>query len=194
MDDESLPPRDEERPRIKVTDRRKFSADGTVRAGEQEPGESAPAEAKLAEAEPTGAEPAGAKPDEAEPAEAELAEEGLPESQATPDVAPGDGIPEDHEGSPIAGPQPSISDLPRDFPALVEGMYFEAMLYLGAIPDPRTGQVMDDTELAKYKIDLLSMLQAKTEGNLSAEEKQQLDEVLYQLRMAYLQKTKTVKL
>ena len=72
-------------------------------------------------------------------------------------------------------------------------MYLEAMLYMGAIADPRTGEIVEDPELAKYKIDLLTMLQQKTEGNLTADEKGRLDETLYQLRMLFLQKTKAAK-
>ena len=68
-------------------------------------------------------------------------------------------------------------------------MYLEAMLYLGALPDPRSGEVMEDVELARYKIDLLAMIQEKTQGNLSDDEKQQLEKVLYQLRTVYVQKT-----
>jgi len=94
----------------------------------------------------------------------------------------------------IAGPEPGFSQLPRDFTAFVESMYLEAMLYMGAIADPRTGETIEDVELAKYKIDLLIMLQEKTEGNLTTEEKQQFDDALYQLRMLYLQKTKTASL
>ena len=73
-------------------------------------------------------------------------------------------------------------------------MYLEAMLYLGAIPDPRTGETIEDLELAKYKIDLLGMLQSKTEGNLDSEEKDRGEAVLYQLRMIYLEKTKSIQL
>ena len=73
-------------------------------------------------------------------------------------------------------------------------MYLEAMLYLGAIPDPRTGEMLEDLELAEYKIDLLGMLQSKTEGNLDADEKERVVAVLYQLRMIYLEKTKSINL
>ena len=48
--------------------------------------------------------------------------------------------------------------------------------------------------MARYKIDLLAMLQEKTEGNRTPEESKLLDDVLYQLRMLYLQKSKVVKL
>ena len=68
------------------------------------------------------------------------------------------------------------------------------MLYMGAIADPRTGQTIEDIDLAKYKIDVLIMLQEKTEGNLTDDEQRQLEEVLYQLRMLYLQKSKAAKL
>ncbi len=52
------------------------------------------------------------------------------------------------------------------------------------------GMGMESTqslELAKLHIDLLSVLQEKTEGNLNAEERAALEEVLYQLRMGFVQ-------
>jgi hypothetical protein len=53
--------------------------------------------------------------------------------------------------------------------------------------------MVEDLELAEYKIDLLGMLQSKTEGNLDADEKERVEAVLYQLRMIYLEKTKSIK-
>ena len=50
-----------------------------------------------------------------------------------------------------------------------------------------TGEVVQDIELARYKIDLLSMISEKTEGNLSDDEKRQLEEIIYQLRMVFVQ-------
>ena len=66
-------------------------------------------------------------------------------------------------------------------------MYLEAMLYLGAMPHPHTGEVVQDIELARYKIDLLAMIAEKTEGNLTDDEKRQLEEIIYQLRMVFVQ-------
>jgi len=57
----------------------------------------------------------------------------------------------------------------------------------------KRGLAVEDIDLAKYKIDLLAMLQGKTEGNLTHDEKQQLEEVLYQLRMIYVQKSGAIK-
>ena len=48
----------------------------------------------------------------------------------------------------------------------------------------------EDLEAARQMIEIVSMLQAKTKGNLSAEESQLLDQLLYELQMAYVNKTK----
>jgi hypothetical protein len=198
MDNDDTNQREDDRPRIKVTDRRKFAADGTPRAGAEE--HTVPSE----QAEPSAAqEPAAEPADPSATAEA-TATPSAPESPQVPDnaaeaAAPeeGDSPAETAQSADASGLDPSaagISQLPRDFSAFVESMYFEAMLYMGAIADPRTGESIEDIELSKYKIDLLSMLAEKTEGNLTADEQRQLDEVLYQLRMLYLQKTKVAKL
>ncbi len=63
----------------------------------------------------------------------------------------------------------------------------QALFALGAVPDPQTGKRYLDLELAKYYIDTLKMLEAKTANNLTSEEKTQLDNALYQLRSAYIQ-------
>ena len=122
--------------------------------------------------------------------DAEAAAPAAAETEAPGPAAAG----EPEEEPRIAGTEPSIAQLPRDFGAFVESMYLEAMLYMGAIADPRTGQTIEDIDLAKYKIDVLIMLQEKTEGNLTDDEQRQLEEVLYQLRMLYLQKSKAAKL
>ena len=112
-----------------------------------------------------------------------------PETESTTDTSA-----QEEPEPPTDTPERNIAQLPRDFSAFLEGMYLEAMLYLGAIPDPRTGEMIEDLELAEYKIDLLGMLQSKTEGNLDADEKERVVAVLYQLRMIYLEKTKSINL
>ena len=154
-------------PTIKVTDRRKFASDGT------------PLESGSVTNE-------GSKPKTA-PLKSEEAKQ--TETKPTTDT----GAQEASEPSSDT-PERNIAHLPRDFSAFLEGMYLEAMLYLGAIPDPRTGETIEDLELAKYKIDLLGMLRSKTEGNLDSEEKDRVEAVLYQLRMLYLEKTKSIQL
>jgi hypothetical protein len=53
--------------------------------------------------------------------------------------------------------------------------------------DPKTGRRMVDLEMAKHHIDTLAMLEEKTKGNVSTEEKQALDQALYETRMQYVQ-------
>ena len=62
-----------------------------------------------------------------------------------------------------------------------------AFTHLGAIPDPQTGQTQKDLALAKQTIDLLGLLREKTRNNLTAEEENLFDSLLYDLRMTYVQ-------
>jgi len=72
------------------------------------------------------------------------------------------------------------------FEMLVTSFATEAMMALGQIPHPVTQQVAFDRDHAKYAIDTLGVLQAKTKGNLSKEEDAMLEGILYQLRMAFV--------
>ena len=62
-----------------------------------------------------------------------------------------------------------------------------AALFLGQIPNPRTGQPEVNLELAKMFIDQLDMIQEKTRGNLSTEESTVLRNALSNLQMAYVE-------
>lgn len=78
---------------------------------------------------------------------------------------------------------------PADFRALVGSLATQALLYMGAFPDPETGQAMVSLEYAKHAIDLLGVLEAKTKGNLDAEEQQDITEVLNELRARFVHVT-----
>ena len=62
-----------------------------------------------------------------------------------------------------------------------------AALFLGQIPNPKTGEGEVNLELAKLFIDQLAMIQEKTRGNLSNEEAAVLRNALSNLRMAYVE-------
>jgi len=62
-----------------------------------------------------------------------------------------------------------------------------AMMLLGRVPHPETGQTVKDPEAAKLFIDQLEMLEAKTKGNLSKEESGFLKQSLMNLRMAFVE-------
>jgi hypothetical protein len=79
-----------------------------------------------------------------------------------------------------------------DFNALVLSLGSAAIVHLGEAPDPTSGQKRDkpDFPMAQQSIDLLAMLQEKTRGNLTADESRFLDNMLYDLRLLYVQVSK----
>jgi hypothetical protein len=74
------------------------------------------------------------------------------------------------------------------FSTFILSLSSSALLHLGEIPEPSTGAKNEDIPLAKQTIDILGMLEEKTKGNLTADEKNLLNNILYDLRMRYIQK------
>ena len=68
-----------------------------------------------------------------------------------------------------------------------------AALFLGQIPNPRTGEGEVNLELAKMFIDQLAMIQEKTRGNLTNEETTVLRNALSNLQMAFVEVSRAVK-
>lgn len=75
---------------------------------------------------------------------------------------------------------------PPSFLMIVSMLATQAMMLLGQIPNPTDNQREVHLDEAKHFIDLLGVLEAKTKGNLSAEEAKVLDDVLYDLRMGFV--------
>jgi hypothetical protein len=73
-----------------------------------------------------------------------------------------------------------------DFTMLINAMAQPALLYLGEIPHPATGQPTVDLEGARIQIDMLDLLRVKCRGNLTPQEDNLLESVLHQLRMRYV--------
>jgi hypothetical protein len=83
----------------------------------------------------------------------------------------------------------SCAELPQlDFGTFVLSMSSSALVHLGEIPEPESGQVMENILAAKQTIDILCMLESKTKGNLTAQEARLLKDMLFELRMKYVQK------
>jgi len=76
---------------------------------------------------------------------------------------------------------------PADFAGLVNALVSNIVYALGGYEDPQTHKRYVDLQLGKHYIDLLSVLEAKTRGNLSEDEKKLMDAALYQVRMQYVQ-------
>jgi hypothetical protein len=74
------------------------------------------------------------------------------------------------------------------FSTLILSLSSSALVHLGEVPDPETGKPMENLVMAKHTIDILAMLAEKTRGNLSTEEANLLKDMLFELRMKYVQK------
>ena len=77
-----------------------------------------------------------------------------------------------------------------DFKFFVTTLAIQASIFMGAMVNPATNKKEENLPQAKFIIDTLDMLKGKTRNNLSKEEESLLDNVLYELRMQYVDKTK----
>lgn len=82
---------------------------------------------------------------------------------------------------------------PANFQFLIGTLYLQGAMALGLLPNAVSNKTEINTDQAKYAIDILAMLQAKTQGNRTPEESAELDEVLHQLRMAYVGASNSAK-
>ena len=85
------------------------------------------------------------------------------------------------------------ADPPREltFSSFVIGLASQAFVFLGAMPDPQSGDVRRDLPQAKALIDILSMLSEKTAGNLDEHEARMMEEMLYELRIHYVKELRS---
>jgi hypothetical protein len=72
------------------------------------------------------------------------------------------------------------------FESLLMSLSTTAMLQMGLVEDPEQGRFPADLEAARHTIDLLGVLEEKTRGNLTPEEKQLLEQLLSELRLLFV--------
>ncbi len=82
------------------------------------------------------------------------------------------------------------ADASLTFLGYISGLVMAAAVYLGDQKDPMTGLQAVNLTSAGHAIDVLTMLQEKTRGNLSDDEERFLDGALYELRMKYVEATR----
>ena len=111
-------------------------------------------------------------------------EEKGPEAQTKPEEA--QTKPEEAQTKPEEAqtevPLPEVN-----FSTFILSLSSSVLMHLGEIPDPISKEKKKDLSLAKHTIDVMGMLQEKTEGNLTDNEKKLMDGILYDLRMRYVQ-------
>ena len=84
-----------------------------------------------------------------------------------------------------ADQEPALS-----FAAFVLSLAHTAAVHFGDIPDPVSGQTgQSNLPAAQQMIEILGLLELKTRGNLSPEERQLLDQILYELRLRWVEAT-----
>ena len=100
------------------------------------------------------------------------------------------------------GPEPGVESAPEpgdrrqelppiNFSTFIISLSTQALMHLGEMINPVTGEVEKDVEVAKQTIDIIGMLSEKSKGNLDETEEQLLREVLYNLRMKYVEAVRT---
>jgi hypothetical protein len=170
-----------------VTDRRKFTMDGELRpdadpSPEKEEREARPAEP--APAPPTQAA-APATPEEPELPPALTAEQTDQAKRAYEMTA-------DRLDTAIRSANPGMDHPPAmSFDQLVQSVYMTSIMQLGGTTQ-ESQQPQVDILGARQSIDMLSVLEEKTKGNLSTEETRLLESALFELRMAFLEVTQAL--
>ena len=93
------------------------------------------------------------------------------------------------EGAAPEGDAPEGADYdlpPASFPGLLQEFSTRALVSLGMVPNPFTQEAQVDLKAAAYSIDMLAVLQEKTEGNLEEQEATYLTQLTAQLREAFV--------
>ena len=153
--------REEEQPEIKVTDRRKFNLDGSIREGVEIQPEQPKTETQLSEPQ------------------IELADE-IPAGEDDLTSFAEEADEEEFDASNIPG-----ADDPASFINFLSTLATNAAASLGAMPHPATGQRAVDLETGKYWLDVMAMLKEKTQNNLHPQESRLLDGILGDLHAMF---------
>ena len=87
---------------------------------------------------------------------------------------------------PLDGAQamPQVS-----FSTFILSLASTALVQLGEVPNPESGQIEPNLAMGKHTIDVLDMLRSKTQACLDSEEKRLIEGILYELRMKYVLKS-----
>jgi hypothetical protein len=112
------------------------------------------------------------------------------ESETAPEV---ESVPDENVEKAEEDEQTTASEdypLPEiNFPTFIFSLNSSALVNLGVIEDPVTNQKEKNLLLAKQTIDILGMMEEKTQGNLSDDEANMLKTMLYELRMLYVKES-----
>lgn len=100
---------------------------------------------------------------------------------------------QDHDSQAEAAPsEPAQAQQPFkiDFSTFIMSLTSSAFYHLGDIADPETGKTETNLPAVQQTIDMLIMLNEKTKGNLNEEEAKLLEQLVYELQMKFVAKSK----
>lgn len=190
-----------------VTDRRRFGTEGEPRPDAQVAEEEKSAKPTATQATPPAAKqpappPLAAQANQGAPTQAQPES---PETEHEEEMAPPPTAEEQHaqneaykaSGKKIddmisaAGKTPQGGPMEMNFERVIESFYMSALIQMGAIRQDNEPPRVDIIG-ARQTIDSLAILQEKTKGNLTDREKTLLQNVLFELRMAFIEITNAV--
>jgi hypothetical protein len=188
-----------------VTDRRRFGTEGEPRPDAHVAEEEKPATPATKATPPLAqqaAPPASAQPN---PGAQTQAQPGSPQTEQEEEMSPPPTAEEQHEQSEAynasgkkiddmisaAGKTPQGGPMEMSFERVIESFYMSALIQMGAIRQDNEPPRVDIIG-ARQTIDSLAILQEKTKGNLTDREKTLLQNVLFELRMAFIEITNAV--
>jgi hypothetical protein len=190
-----------------VTDRRRFGTEGEPRPDAQVAEEEKPATPPpAAKATPPAAKQPAPPPSAAQPSQGTQTQPpGSPGAESEEEMSPPPTPEEEREQSEAykasgkkiddmisaAGKTPQGGPLEMSFERVIESFYMSALIQLGAIRQDNEPPRVDIIG-ARQTIDSLAVLQEKTKGNLTDREKTLLQNVLFELRMAFIEITNAV--
>ncbi|HYC54465.1 MAG TPA: DUF1844 domain-containing protein [Candidatus Binatia bacterium] len=168
---------------FKVEDRRRFGPDGRPRQENSDTqgaaGSDAPSDAGASGSSSTGGAAGGAPsgaPSQVSAAESAAARE---DAASASEAA-------FEEASKAAG----AKSAEITFSSFVVGLATQALMFMGAVPDPAGNPAKRNMAEASALIDILGMLERKTAGNLAEDEARLIEDVLYDLRMRYVREAR----
>ncbi|HEX3154658.1 MAG TPA: DUF1844 domain-containing protein [Candidatus Angelobacter sp.] len=189
-----------------VTDRRRFGTEGEPRPDAQVAEEEKSTKSSATATPPAAKQPA--PPPSAAPASQNATTQvqpGPPETGQEEEMAPPPTAEEEHAQSEAykasgkkiddmisaAGKTPQGGPMEMNFERVIESFYMSALIQMGAIRQDNEAPRVDIIG-ARQTIDSLAVLQEKTKGNLTDREKALLQNVLFELRMAFIEITNAV--
>jgi Domain of unknown function (DUF1844) len=173
-------PNDKQTPReLKVTDKRIFTPEGDIREEFQN---------EIRPAEPQTAKPAEPSREQNAPEPPRAPHQAQPANASEPPKAPEPAKREERRRSMAE----KATNPGTPFSNFIQSLVAQAYMFLGMLRDPRQPQPIFDAEAAHETIDILTLLREKTAGNLTPEEEDFFDTHLGDVKLAFVQRTKSI--